>query len=565
MGLKFSPNNTSGGNLRFTQNQPGLMSSAYTVDWDFVTNIPAAVAALSSPGDLTRVNDTNVTLTLGGTPTDALLFDVSLTLGWSGTLAVARGGTAASSASGTALDNITGFSSTGQLVRTGAGTYAFRTLTAPAAGISLSNGDGVSGNPTLALANDLAALEGLGSTGIAVRTAADTWAQRTVTGTAAEITVTNGDGVSGNPTLSLPASLTFTGKTVSGGSFAGPNITVGDTALAIVDNSDNSKILRFECSGITTATARTLTVPDADTTIVGTDTTQTLTNKDISSGTNTYRAATTALLGASELATDTEARALASVSVVLTPSNLAAVLATDVQTFTSSGTWTKPAQGRVACIQGIGAGGGGARRSAGNGSGGGCGPYYELWMLLSDLGATETVTIGAGGAVQSTDSTNGNAGGTTSFGTHLTIYGGRGGEQVAAGVAVSGGGSGAHHDTWADGSANSVGLLTGFGVNAGIGVTLSQALYGASATGATAANAVQTIPIVAFKGGAGGAGHSTTGPVSGVQNTSLSGGDGGAGNGAGAGGNGANPGGGGGSGTTQGGSGGNGQIIVTVF
>lgn len=44
-------------------------------------------------GDLTRVNDTNVTLTLGGTPTAALLNSTSMTMGWSGTLAAARGGT----------------------------------------------------------------------------------------------------------------------------------------------------------------------------------------------------------------------------------------------------------------------------------------------------------------------------------------------------------------------------------------------------------------------------------------------------------------------------------------
>lgn len=39
---------------------------------------------------LTGVNDTNVTLTLGGTPTEALLRATSLTLGWTGTLADAR-------------------------------------------------------------------------------------------------------------------------------------------------------------------------------------------------------------------------------------------------------------------------------------------------------------------------------------------------------------------------------------------------------------------------------------------------------------------------------------------
>lgn len=104
-------------------------------------------------------------------------------------------------------DVILGLSSTGLVTRTGTDTYTVRTLTAPAAGITVTNGNGVSGNPTLALANDLSALEGLASTGIAVRSAADTWVQRTLTGPAAGITVTNGNGVSGNPTLALANDL----------------------------------------------------------------------------------------------------------------------------------------------------------------------------------------------------------------------------------------------------------------------------------------------------------------------------------------------------------------------
>lgn len=74
---------------------------------------------------------------------------------------------------------------------------------------------------------DLSALAALASTGIAVRTASNTWAQRTITGTANEITATNGNGVSGNPTLSLPSALTFTGKTVTGGTFASPTAITG--------------------------------------------------------------------------------------------------------------------------------------------------------------------------------------------------------------------------------------------------------------------------------------------------------------------------------------------------
>jgi hypothetical protein len=43
-----------------------------------------------TPSALTKVDDTNVTLTLGGTPSTALLQGVSLTLGWTGTLADGR-------------------------------------------------------------------------------------------------------------------------------------------------------------------------------------------------------------------------------------------------------------------------------------------------------------------------------------------------------------------------------------------------------------------------------------------------------------------------------------------
>lgn len=43
---------------------------------------------------------------------------------------------------------------------------------------------------------------------------------RTLTGTANEITVTNGNGASGNPTISIPSAVTLTGKTLTGGTYA---------------------------------------------------------------------------------------------------------------------------------------------------------------------------------------------------------------------------------------------------------------------------------------------------------------------------------------------------------
>jgi len=53
-------------------------------------------SSIITPAALTKTDDTNVTLTLGGSPTTALLQATSLTLGWTGQLGLTRGGTAAS-------------------------------------------------------------------------------------------------------------------------------------------------------------------------------------------------------------------------------------------------------------------------------------------------------------------------------------------------------------------------------------------------------------------------------------------------------------------------------------
>ena len=55
---------------------------------------------------------------------------------------------------------------------------------------------------------ELTAIAGLASTGLIARTGAGTAAVRTITGTTDQITVTNGDGVAGNPTFALPTALT---------------------------------------------------------------------------------------------------------------------------------------------------------------------------------------------------------------------------------------------------------------------------------------------------------------------------------------------------------------------
>jgi Head domain of trimeric autotransporter adhesin len=71
-----------------------------------------------------------------------------------------------------------------------------------------------SGTITLTLDSGLQSLASLATTGIIVQSVADTFITRTITGTALNISVTNGDGVSGNPTIDLidagtPVSASF--------------------------------------------------------------------------------------------------------------------------------------------------------------------------------------------------------------------------------------------------------------------------------------------------------------------------------------------------------------------
>ena len=111
---------------------------------------------------------------------------------------------------------------------------------------------------------------------------------------------------------------------------------------------------------------------------------------------------------------------------------LAVTLTPTVRTYTASGTWNKPA-GLVYAeveVQGGGGGSGGcaltAAAQSSAGAGGGGGGYSKKMISTSALGATETVTVGAGG-VAGTTSTGGGAGLTSSFGAHCSATGGAAG------------------------------------------------------------------------------------------------------------------------------------------
>lgn len=200
--------------------------------------------------------------------------------------------------------------------------------------------------------------------------------------------------------------------------------------------------------------------------------------------------------------------------------------------YTASTTWTKPSNLQYVIVQAWGAGGsGGSDDSAGEeASGGGGGAYVEMRVASSSLGATTSIVIGTGGALTSGANRDGNAGGTTSFGTFITAYGGGGG---AGDTSDAGGGGG--------GGALSVGAVGGnSGVNGAAGspgapvygTGNASGLYsGGGGSGVAAGGNVGGSSVYGGAGGggcgvstsAGGGGTSQLGGAGGAGDTSASG------------------------------------------
>lgn len=245
----------------------------------------------------------------------------------------------------------------------------------------------------------------------------------------------------------------------------------------------------------------------------------------------------------------------------------------NVQTFSASGTWTKPTGAQTVLIEMIGGGEGGQGGSTGNtGRGGTAGTHIRMVVLASELGGTEIITIGAGGSAGAPnfglstgagDTTIGSnpifrAGGATTaqyiktslgnvLGSVFGSCGANGAMGFVGGMGSGGGGSGAPSSASPNGGAGGAARSLNF---AAFGA--AQGGGGAGGTGPTGTSGTAgSIHASGFGGGGGGGGYNSGG----------AGGNGGAGVRGGGGGAGAR-------GTTAGGSGGlggQGYAVLTTI
>jgi hypothetical protein len=114
-------------------------------------------------------------------------------------------------------------STNGMIAKTSGNTVVGRTLTGSSTGVVVTNGDGMAGNPVIALTGAVGSINGLSGSGLLTLQNGASVGSVSIQGTANQIDVANSNGLSGDPTVALASNPIIPGT-------GGMVVPVGTTA-----------------------------------------------------------------------------------------------------------------------------------------------------------------------------------------------------------------------------------------------------------------------------------------------------------------------------------------------
>jgi hypothetical protein len=214
-------------------------------------------------------------------------------------------------------------SGTGFQVKTSGTTIAGRSMAVSGVGLSIVNGDGLAGNPTISLAGQVSNLANLSANGLLTITTAGVISATQIAGVAGQTSVLNANGTTGYPTIGLATDPTIPGtgaiQIPAGSSGQRPAGVDGKIRYNSTDGAyegySTGAWRQFSLSGgvlSVSGTANEITATGTATVVLSLPTALTFTGKTVTGGTFNMAAAT---VGSDTVTTNTATQTLTNKSI----------------------------------------------------------------------------------------------------------------------------------------------------------------------------------------------------------------------------------------------------------